>query len=108
MTDPDGDALTIFREDEQIWITCTSGREEVTVGPLPSNIVSGSLLSAEEPLSAEAIAQELAQHLVPAPPQQVPELVGAEFDGTPPRLEIVVDETHEPDASLPREERREA
>lgn len=34
-TDPDGDALTITTHNGQAWITCTSGRDEVTIGPLP-------------------------------------------------------------------------
>lgn len=33
-TDPDGDALTISTHNGQTWITCTSGRDEVTIGPL--------------------------------------------------------------------------
>lgn len=33
LTDPDSDALTITSDSAGTWITCTSGREEVTVGP---------------------------------------------------------------------------
>lgn len=33
LTDRDGDALTITTSAEGTWITCTSGRDEVTVGP---------------------------------------------------------------------------
>lgn len=36
LTDPDGDALTITSDAAGTWITCTSGGEEVTVGPFPS------------------------------------------------------------------------
>lgn len=34
LSDPDRDALTVFRDDTGIWMTCTSGDHEVTVGPL--------------------------------------------------------------------------
>lgn len=39
LTDVDGDALTIYIRDESTWITCTSGTEEVTVGPFPTQVV---------------------------------------------------------------------
>lgn len=39
LTDTDGDALTIFTCDGATWITCTSGPDEVTVGPIPSHLV---------------------------------------------------------------------
>lgn len=39
LTDVDGDALTIYIRDESTWITCTSGAEEVTVGPFPTHVV---------------------------------------------------------------------
>ena len=35
LSDVDGDALTIISQDNSTWITCTSGAEEVTVGPFP-------------------------------------------------------------------------
>lgn len=38
-TDRDGDALTITTNPEGIWITCTSDRDEVTVGPFQSGIL---------------------------------------------------------------------
>lgn len=34
-TDRDGDALTTTTNAEGAWITCTSARDEVTVGPFP-------------------------------------------------------------------------
>ncbi|MDN5820088.1 MAG: hypothetical protein L0H74_09375 [Brachybacterium sp.] len=34
LSDPDGDALTVTMDTEGIWITCTAGDAEVTVGPL--------------------------------------------------------------------------
>lgn len=36
MTDRDGDALTVISQSDRTWITCTSGAEEVTVGPFPT------------------------------------------------------------------------
>lgn len=35
LTDPDGDALTITSDSAGTWITCSSGDDEVTVGPFP-------------------------------------------------------------------------
>lgn len=35
LTDQDGDALTVYRNKEGTWVTCTSQDEEVTVGPFP-------------------------------------------------------------------------
>ncbi len=43
LTDPDGDALTISSDGAGIWITCTSGGEEVTVGPFPTGAVTAGL-----------------------------------------------------------------
>ncbi|MGP9539372.1 hypothetical protein ACT3SP_15290 [Brachybacterium sp. AOP43-C2-M15] len=43
MTDVDGDALTIISREGSTWITCTSGRDEVTVGPFPTRLVDGVL-----------------------------------------------------------------
>ena len=39
LTDGDGDALTIYIRGESTWVTCTSGPEEVTVGPFPTHVV---------------------------------------------------------------------
>jgi hypothetical protein len=39
LTDGDGDALTIYIRGESTWITCTSGAEEVTVGPFATHVV---------------------------------------------------------------------
>lgn len=39
MTDVDGDALTLITREDGTWITCTSGRDEVTVGPFPTRLV---------------------------------------------------------------------
>lgn len=35
LSDPDGDALTITKNTGGIWVTCTAGAAEVTVGPFP-------------------------------------------------------------------------
>ena len=45
MTDIDGDALTFITRDGSTWITCTSGADEVTVGPFPSRLLRGALMS---------------------------------------------------------------
>lgn len=34
LSDPDQDALTVHHDDIGVWLTCTSGEQEVTVGPL--------------------------------------------------------------------------
>ncbi|AXK46224.1 hypothetical protein [Brachybacterium saurashtrense] len=44
MTDVDGDALTLISRDHRTWITCTSGTDEVTVGPFPSRLLRTALL----------------------------------------------------------------
>lgn len=132
MTDPDGDALTLFLEDEQIWITCTSGPEEVTIGPLPSPLVRRFFLGADEVLSATPTAQELVQHLALLHPEEAAVLVdaglggpgpegagldgtgadGAVPDGAPPHLEIVAEGAVDPapraEPPAGRDERREA
>lgn len=43
LSDPDGDALTIFSDSAGTWITCSSGAEEVTVGPFPNGELSATL-----------------------------------------------------------------
>lgn len=48
-TDLDGDALTITTSAEGTWITCTSVRDEVTVGPFPSGILRASLTDVSLP-----------------------------------------------------------
>lgn len=46
LTDVDGDALTVITRDHSTWITCTSGRDEVTVGPFPARLVRRAFTSA--------------------------------------------------------------
>lgn len=45
MTDIDGDALTFITRDGSTWITCTSGADEVTVGPFPAHLLRRALAS---------------------------------------------------------------
>lgn len=42
-SDLDGDALTVTTNPDGVWITCTQGPHEVTVGPLPMNDLLGAL-----------------------------------------------------------------
>ena len=51
LTDPDGDALTITSDSSGTWITCSSGDEEVTVGPFLADALSAAL-SKMHPASA--------------------------------------------------------
>lgn len=41
LTDVDGDALTLITREDGLWVTCTSGPEEVTVGPFPTELLRG-------------------------------------------------------------------
>lgn len=43
LSDPDGDALTITSLHAGTWITCTSGGDEVTVGPFPMEALRAAL-----------------------------------------------------------------
>lgn len=42
-SDLDGDALTVTTNPDGVWITCTQGPHEVTVGPLSMNDLLGAL-----------------------------------------------------------------
>jgi len=44
LTDPDGDALTITSDSAGTWITCSSGGDEVTVGPFPAGALRATLI----------------------------------------------------------------
>lgn len=44
LTDIDGDAVTIINRGDFSGITCTSGRDEVTVGPVLTARISESAL----------------------------------------------------------------
>ncbi|WP_394214002.1 hypothetical protein [Brachybacterium vulturis] len=43
LSDPDGDALTVMRGAEGIWITCAGGEAEATVGPLAAATLRDAL-----------------------------------------------------------------
>lgn len=45
LSDVDGDAVAITRQDDSTWITCTSGNEEVTVGPFSPSLLRSVLAS---------------------------------------------------------------
>lgn len=90
MTDVDGDALTIITCGSAAWITSTSGRDEVTVGPFPPRLVKSAILqgatlqeaftqgatasgaddsaSSERPTTATLIASAAEQAPAPAAP----------------------------------------
>lgn len=43
LTDPDGDALTLTSNFAGTWFTCSSGSDEVTVGPLSTDELRSAL-----------------------------------------------------------------
>lgn len=43
ISDRDGDALTLTTHADEVWITCTHGAHEVTVGPLTTRDLYGAL-----------------------------------------------------------------
>lgn len=43
MSDVDGDALTFISHEDRTWITCTSGADEVTVGPFSTRLLRGAI-----------------------------------------------------------------
>ena len=55
MSDVDGDALTIIRNGNRAWITCTSGRDEVTVGPFPAHLLRRTVLSGSDADGGSAV-----------------------------------------------------
>ena len=52
LSDVDADALTLYADSAGIWVTCTSGEAEVTVGPLSSTLVAEWIAAVEEPAPA--------------------------------------------------------
>lgn len=74
MTDIDGDALTFILRDGSTWITCTSGAEEVTVGPFPAHLLRRALLA--EPPQHEQFTTTFLGSSVPSgtPREAAPEL----------------------------------
>lgn len=58
MSDIDGDALTITSRGSRAWISCTSGLDEVTVGPFPTRVLRRAVLS-EPDVEDEAVFEHL-------------------------------------------------
>ena len=89
LTDLDGDALTIITHGDDTWITCTSGPEEVTVGPIPSTQLHRVLGMAGDPhrrgSRAVTSAEPRRSHQSPAAPglRQDPRDRGAGGDAAP-------------------------
>lgn len=103
MTDIDGDALTFITRDGSTWITCTSGADEVTVGPFPAHLLRRALasevqqneqftttfLSSSAPSSgAGDTTQEVPAAPVGAPGQVGAAQVGATHVGTQERVGV--------------------
>jgi hypothetical protein len=40
LSDRDADALSLYEDADGIWVTCTNGAHEVTVGPLSATDLS--------------------------------------------------------------------
>ncbi len=40
LSDRDADALSLYEDADGIWVTCTNGAQEVTVGPLAASDLS--------------------------------------------------------------------
>lgn len=64
LTDVDGDALSVISLGHSTWITCTSGSDEVTVGPFPTHLVRSVLergLALEDSTVAALVRRGLCQ-----------------------------------------------
>lgn len=46
LTDRDGDALAMHIDDSGAWVTCTSGAQEITIGPLAPELLERWLAAA--------------------------------------------------------------
>jgi hypothetical protein len=66
MTDVDGDAMTITSRGSDSWITCTSGPDEVTVGPFPTHLVRRLFLR-DRDVDGDSVATLLGGAATPAP-----------------------------------------
>ena len=53
LSDHDGDALTITTRGADVWITCTTERSEVTIGPIPRSALRDAL--ADNPLGSDVV-----------------------------------------------------
>lgn len=47
LSDRDHDALTLNLDDAGVWVTCTSGEQEVTIGPVASAELSAWLATGQ-------------------------------------------------------------
>ncbi|UVY85369.1 hypothetical protein NLU66_07210 [Brachybacterium sp. NBEC-018] len=65
LSDVDTDALTLHADSAGIWVTCTSGETEVTVGPLPGKRLADWIAAVAAP-AALAAPTVLAAPPVPA------------------------------------------
>lgn len=72
MTDVDGDALTVIMRDGDAWITCSSGTEEVTVGPFPLHLIQRALQSKSQ--QGEQFTATLMGSSAMPPPESMKEL----------------------------------
>lgn len=82
MSDGDGDALTVISRDHHTWITCTSGSDEVTVGPFPTRLLRRALLPAiaeDGQVTAALIGRAVAPRPVTELPTGALDLAWEEF-----------------------------
>ncbi|GAB4094821.1 hypothetical protein GCM10028787_02960 [Brachybacterium horti] len=49
LSDLDADALTLHADPTGIWVTCTSGESEVTVGPIPARTLTDWIVAVAGP-----------------------------------------------------------
>lgn len=71
MSDGDGDALTVISRDHRTWITCTSGADEVTVGPFSTRSLRGALLPAIAE-GGQVTATVISRSAAPQPVSELP------------------------------------
>jgi len=67
LSDRDGDAFTLSIHGGSAWITCTSGRDEVTVGPFSPRLlrsVLGSAALEEESPDLDVAARERSDSVI--------------------------------------------
>ena len=53
IADVDRDVLTITTRGTDVWITCTTERSEVTIGPIPRSALRDAL--ADNPLGSDVV-----------------------------------------------------
>lgn len=47
LSDRDHDALTMHLDAAGVWVTCTSGDKEITIGPVAGEVLSAWLVSGQ-------------------------------------------------------------